>query len=250
MKRLFFLLLCAFAVSLSARADVNTDKAMAKIGRDTKTYISADARASTEQEAYDKALESLSAQIADYYKTELKEPLPNAIYLSNLSSIYDRLTSQITANRYRVMIYVKKDHIKALGDPNSGVILSRDEADGYKVMPTAPSEPVVRTDTIETVRTVVKTLPPVLTTISQGRSRDEIVKELLPRLKKSNQISAAAIFPMADFGDFYLVVIAPNDSAKAILHFDGQGFTNALTGEAADVSQYSDWSAFWFTLPK
>ena len=249
MKRYISLFLFAISAALWCRADINTDKAMNKISRDTKTYISAEARATTEQEAYDTAMEELSAQIADYYKTVLKAPLPDGVYLSNLSAIYDRLTSQVSNNRYRVMLYVRKSDVKALGDSNGSVVLSRGEDDNYNVVTTAPTDPVVVTDTIETIKTVVKPLNPTLSTICQAKTREDVTK-LLPELKKSNQISGAALFPVASLDDFYLVVISADNAVTALLHYDGAEYADVMSGESIDISQYSNCYAYWFTLSK
>lgn len=249
MKRYITLLIFVSTLALWCRADINTDRAMSKISRDTKTYISGEGRASTEQEAYDMAMEELSAKITEYYKTELKEQLPDAVYLSNLSTIYDRLTSQLSTNRYRVMLYVKKNHVKALGHTNAGVMLSRGESDNYSVIPTAPSNPIVVNDTIETVKTVIKPLNPTLSAIYQSKTGEGALK-ILTELKKSNQISRAAIFPLSSLNDYYLVVISNTNSVVAIIHFNGTAYTDVVNGEAVDISKYSDCSAYWFTLSK
>lgn len=249
MKRFVSLITFISIIALWCNADINTEKAMSKISRDTKTYISADARAATEQEAYDKAMEQLQDLIVEYYKTDLRAPLPDAVYLSQLSTIYDRLTSQLTNSRYRVMLYVKKSDVKALGSANGGVVLSRGESDNYEIVPMSPSEPVVETDTIETVKTVVKPLSPTLSAICQSKTREEISK-LLTELRQSNKISGAAIFPLAYFNDFYLVVISPSNSVASLLHYDGNEYSDVMSGDAVDIQKYSDCLAYWFTLPK
>lgn len=251
MKRHLLLLFLSLLSASWCRADINTDKAISKISRDIKTYLSAVGRADTEQEAYDMAMNGLSSKIAEYYKAEFpSEPLPDAIYLSNLSSIYDKLTSRGNSNRYRVLLYIRKSDVKPLGDSN-GTVLSRNETDRYEVIPTTPAEPTIVTDTvtIETVTTVVKPLTPILSTVCSMKTRDDVLKQI-PELKKADQIGSAAAFPIQAMNDLYIIIISPTDDVKTVLHYDGKEYSDILNGETVDISTYSDCSAFWFTLPQ
>ncbi|MDE5607963.1 MAG: hypothetical protein K2I64_03415 [Muribaculaceae bacterium] len=247
MKRIIFTLLTIVSV-LTAVADVNTDKAMARISRDTKTYISADVRAATEDEAYNEAMQKLSAQITDYFKNERsREAMPDAIYLSNLSSIYERLTSKISDSRYRVMLYVKKSDLKPLGGSDNALVLSKKDDNGYIPVSTEVSHltPVVKTDTVVTI--VKEMLNPTLSQIANLKTRDELAQSLQD-LRKSKKISGAAAFPMANANDFYVAVIE-NDRVAEILHFDKGTYKDIITSQPVDVNRYSHCSGYWFTLP-
>lgn len=250
MKRCITLFSLIMVVSIWCNADINTEKTMSRIGRDTKTYLSAEGRAATEQDAFDIAMSDLTIKIADYYKSAYpSEPMPDLVYLSNLSSIFDKLTSRISDKRYRVMVYVKKSDVKAL-DENTGTVLSLRNAanpEGTAVQ-TDQSNP---TDSIavENIREVAKTLNPTLSNICCLKTRGEVLAQL-PNLKKDGSIEAAAAFPIASFDDFYLIIISTNDIVVSILHYDGKEYTDILTGEVVDISRFSNSSAFWFTLPK
>lgn len=250
MKRLISALFLFLSLTL-AFADVNTDRTMSKIAHDTKTYISADARAASEQEAYDAALAKLTELVADYLKeTSGGNAMPDAIYLPQMSGIYDRLTNHIGDNRYRVMLYVKKSDIKPMSNTSGAVVLSKNEDNEYSVLPTTPTpqtEPVVVTDTVTVVQVVEKPLDPTLSLIASKKTKDEITTTI-QSLAQSGNLGGAAKFPIEKANDFYVAVIDKNDSVKAILHcLDGQ-WTLVPSGEEADLNMFKDCSAYWFTL--
>lgn len=233
---------------MTAAADVNTDKAMAKISRDTKTYISVDVRAATEDAAYNEAMQKLSTQIADYFKTERPgETMPDAIYLSNLSSIYERMTSKIADNRYRVMLYVKKSDLVPMGGNGNAVVLSKSDNNSYAPLATEPQpqpEPIVRTDTVVTV--VNTPMNPTLSQIANLRTRDNLA-QTLQTLRKSNHISGAAAFPVANAGDFYIAVV-DRESVVAVLHFKNGEYTDIIDAKPVDVGRYAHCSGYWLSL--
>lgn len=249
MKRIttVFLSLISFVVVF---ADINTDRAMAKIARDTKTYISADARAATEQEAYDIAMSKLTELVANFMKKTDSNNMPDAIYLSQMSGIYDRLTNHIGDNRYRVMLYVKKADIMPMSDASGAIVLSKNEEDSYTVLPTSPAEslePVVVTDTVTVVQVIEKPMHPVLSTISSKKTKDELTSTI-QSLGQSGSINGAAKFPIDNINDFYVAVISRDEKVVAILHCD-EGFWKILpSGEDANLNDYNDCTAYWFTL--
>lgn len=236
------------AIALIAHADINTDKAMSKISRDTKNYISAEARATTEDEAYDAALKDLSTQIANYFETEQNGEAPNAVYLQNLSSIYSRLSSQSSSNRYRVMLYVKKSELKPLEETNMAMVLSKSEKDTYEPIPTTAPEQIVKTDTVTTIKRVEVPMNPTLSAIAQAKSKKEVVA-MLTSMRKSGQISGAAAFPISSVGKYYLVVLNRQETVIAMLQSKDGVWTNLLDGENVKLSDYSNCSAYWITLP-
>lgn len=250
MKRILFVLL-SFVALASAFADINTDKAMSKIARDRKTYISADARAATEQEAYDMAMSKLTVFVADYLKDVNGKELPEAVYLPKLSGIYDRLTNHIADNRYRVMLYVRKSDIKPLSDTSGAIVLSKNEENNYEALPVKPTpEPadtVVVTDTIRVVQVIEKPLDPTLSMIASKRSGKEITSTI-QSLGKSGALGGAAKFPIDRANDFYVVVIRKDDAVIAILHYENGQWSHVSSGAPADLSDYSDCKAYWFTL--
>lgn len=231
-------------------ADINTDRAMAKIARETKTYISADARAATEQEAYDIALSKLTALVAEFMKKTDGNKMPDAIYLSQMSSIYDRLTNHIGENRYRVMLYVKKADIMPMSDASGAIVLSKNEEDSYTVLPSAPIEPlepIIVTDTVTLVQVIEKPMHPVLSTIASKTTKDELTSTI-QSLGQAGSINSAAKFPIDNINDFYVAVIGRDEKIVAILHCD-EGFWKIIpTGEEANLNDYSDCTAYWFTL--
>ena len=248
MKKIAFVILsiiCAFTSS----ADVNTDKAMAKISRDTKTYISADARAATEDVAYNEAMQKLSAQISDYFKIEFPgESMPDAIYLSNISSIYERMTSKIADNRYRVMLYVKKSDLKPIGGNGNALVLSKNDSNGYSPVPTetpeVEPEVIVKTDTVVTI---VKTpMNPTLSQIANLKTREELT-QTLQNLRKSKNISGAAAFPMANAYNYYIAVLR-GDRLVEILHFSNGQYKVIISETPVDMLKYTDCTGYWFTL--
>ena len=247
MKRIKFVLILLFSSVLYGYADINTDKVMNKITRDKKTYISADVRAASEDAAYEEAMRLLSDNIAEYFKSEYKgETTPDAVYLSQLSSIYEKLTSQISNNRYRVVLYVKKADLMPMGGNANAVVLSKNENNSYEVVPSTPPKQIVKIDTVITV--VEKPLNPTLSVIAHQKTREEI-KSTLENFRKSNKILGAAAFPIEHIGDFYIVVTDVKEQVVAVLHCKDGKYMSIGTGKEVDPRQYSQCSAYWFTLP-
>lgn len=246
MKKILLLFLIS-VTNFGLYTDVNTDKAMAKISHDTKTYISADVRAATEEEAYNEAMNKLSARIADYFRTERPdETLPDAIYFSNISSICERMSSKIADNRHRVMLYVRKSDLKLIGGTANALVLSKTGNNSYSPVPTETPEPltIIKIDTAVTV--VNKPLDSTLSTLSQLTTRNEIV-EKLQALSKSKYISGAAKFPLSHANNFYVVVLE-GDRVVNILHYSNNCYRNIETSDPVDISQYSHCTGYWFTF--
>lgn len=248
MKRLFSFILAMITTSaVLCYADINTDRTMAKIARDTKTYISADSRASTEQEAYDQALARLTELVAEYLK-KTDNNLPDAIYLPQLSGIYDRITNQIDNNRYRVMLYVKKSDIKPVSNTSGAIVLSKTDDHAYAVLPTNPiesTEPIVVTDTV--IKVIEKPLDPTLSIIASKRTKDDLTSAI-QSLGKSGAIEGAAKFPINKIDDFYVAVIEKNSNITALLHCVNGNWELVPSGEKPNLEDYSDCTAYWFTL--
>ena len=248
MKKKFILTLCAYLTAACAlHADVNTDRAMSKISRDSRTYISADCRAATEQEAYDNAFADLTRQITSYMN-ETHGGSNDAVYLPEVSSIYQRLDSRISENRYRVFLYVKKADLKPLGGNVNAMVLSRKGDDDYKVVPTSKSEPVIVRDTVTVVEVVEKPMHPVISALS-GQTDKNTFLSSLTQLRKDNKISAAAAFPMASLDDFYIGIIKDN-SVTNIIHIVDGHWIDAMSGTEVNPTDFTSSSAYWFTLTK
>ena len=249
MKRIISIIITIGILSvLVCFADINTDRTMAKIARDTKNYLSADARATTEEEAYNEALEKLTELVTEYLKSTDTNNLPDAVYLPQLSGIYDRLSNKIDKNRYRVMLYVKKSDIKPVSNSSGAIVLSKTEDNSYSMLPTTRVEPVVVTDTITIVEVIEKPLDPTLTIIASKRTKDEMTSSI-QSLGKSGNISGAAKFPIDKANDFYVAVIGPNNYVTAILHYIDGSWKEIPSGKEININDYSDCSAYWFTLP-
>lgn len=232
----------------NAWGDGVTDKAMSKICRDTKTYISADVRAATEQEAYDEALNLLTVRITDYFKTLKGEDfMPDAVYLSQLSSHYERLTSAISEKRYRVVLYVKKSDLMPMGDNTGAMVLAKNDYSEYDVVSPVIEEPIVLTDTVVSI--VEKPLNPAISKIASQKKRQELVS-LLVSMKKEKEITGAAAFPMGKFNDFFVVIIDEADNVQDFLHFVEGNWIDVLTGETVTIGKdYEHCSAYWITIP-
>lgn len=241
-KSLSFLIISLIA--FAANADVSTDKLMTKISRDTETYISADVRATTKEEAYNEAINKLSVLIADYFRSERPgDTPPDVTSLSNNSAI-NQMSSKIADNRYRVMLYVRKSDLKSAGGSANSLVLSKPDNDSYSPMPKDTPEPQVKTEDGITIRN--KPMDPVLSTLSNVTTRDEIV-EKLQSLSKSKDISGAAKFPLSHANNFYLVVL-DNNRVVSILHYCDNGYQDIKTSEPVDISKYSHCTGYWFTL--
>lgn len=252
MRRIISIIMAIAVLSVfMSYADINTDRTMAKILRDTKTYISADARASTEQDAYDEALKKLTGLVTEYLKTIDNNDLPDAVYLPQLSQIYDRLNSQIENNRYRVMLYVKKSDIKPVSNSSGSIVLSKTDENEYSVLPTTPVEsidPVFVTDTVTVVEIIEKPLDPTLSIIASKRTKDDLISAI-QTLGKSGNLAGAAKFPIERANDYYVAVIGADNNVSAILHYIDGSWKEISSGKDVNINDYTDCSGYWFTLP-
>lgn len=246
MKRFLFAFIALWSVSFTF-ADALTDKTMSKIRQDIKTYIWAEDRATTEQEAYDNAMRDLSAQIADYMKAQYGET-PDAVYLSDLSSIYQRLSSHRDGSRYHVMLYVKKSDLKPMRNADNAVVLAKNEQNTYEPIPTAKPEPIVVTDTVTVVNVVEKPLNPTVSRIMSCDTKDAL-SATLTQLRKENKLSGAAVYPLSN--DYYLAIVSPSDHVIAYIHVVDGEWTDLSSGKKVSPYAYKiGFTAYWFTLPK
>ncbi|MBD5355896.1 MAG: hypothetical protein HDR88_02685 [Bacteroides sp.] len=248
MKHRLIILFCSLLAVMSVMADSETDKTISKILRDTNTYISADVRAATEDAAYQQAMAELTDKITAYMK-EKGMDMPDAIYLSNISNHSERLISQSGANRCRVLVYVKKKDLLPITDTNSA-ILEKNSNEGYTLVQPAASTGATASaqSSSATASTANNTLSPVLARLAKATTQKD-VQTLLVEMKKRNAILNAAAFPIANINDFYVVVIDKSDTQVAILHCVAGEWTNAITGEKANLNAYKYCTAYWLTLP-
>lgn len=221
-----------------AMADNQTDRLMTKVVRDTNTYITADVRGETEDEAYEQALALLSEKIAAYFK-ENGKGLPDAVILSNISNQSERLISQSGSNRCRVLVYVKKKDLIPIGEDGSSAMLAKNDNESYSIVQTSASQKQEKAPVV---------ISPALSRIASAKTLQE-VQTLLVELKKSKDITGAAAFPIASVNDFFVVVIDRSQTSVAILHCDAGKWTNATTGEKVNLDSYKYCTAYWLTLP-
>lgn len=231
----------------SSRADVNTDRAMSKISRDVHSYLSADCRASTEQEAYDKALELLTEKITSYIQ-ETKKESPDAVFVPEVASIYQRLDSRISDNRYRVFLYVKKSDLKSLDNSSNAMVIAKTEADSYEIIPTYSQPPQVVTDTVTMVEKVEVPLNPIISNIINNTDYNSL-QEALIKMRKEGKVSGAAAFPISSLDDFYIAIVR-GTSVTDYIHVKDGRWKDVTSGNDVDPSNYSSSSAYWFTIPK
>ena len=248
MKIRFVIVICMLlSVSCSLRADVNTDRAMSKISRDVQNYISADCRASTEQAAYDKALELLTEKITSYMQ-EAKKKSSDAVFVPEVASIYQRLDSRISDNRYRVFLYVKKSDLKSLDNSSNAMVIAKNEADSYEIIPTFSQPQAVVTDTVTIVEKVEVPMNPIILNIINNTDYNSL-EEALIKMRKEGKVSAAAAFPIASLDDFYIAIVR-GTSVTDYIHVKDGRWKDITTGNEVDPSNYNSCSAYWFTIPK
>lgn len=239
----YILVILSMMIGMSVRADVNTDKTMADIRRDTKTYISADARASTEDEAYNEAVKRLSAQIVQYFKNERPgEEMPDASYLSGLSSIYERMTSKIDDNRYRVLLYVRKSELMPANNDDNNVLPTKDRS--IIGIPHA-SEAETQQKSTEAMVTLTP-MNPALTEIMNIPTREQLTNSL-QAMRKSGRVSGAAAFPIGHADNFYVAVL-DGDRVVRIIRFSEGQYIDISSGAPIDMKKLSNCTGYWFTL--
>ena len=244
MKTKILFLVCSLLSVLTVFADAETDKMMSKIMRDQNNYISAEVRGSSEDEAYAEAMKQLSDKITAYLKDK-NLGLPDAVFLSSISNISERLISQTNSNRCRVLVYVNKRNLFPIGDQNNSAVLAKTEEDTYTmVTPAAPEEK--KFEASQDANPAKKPLPPLLERIAAASNMKEI-QAVLVDLKKNKSIGGAAAFPIGSINDFYVVVIDSSDTQVAILHCQSGVWRDAETGQTVNLDKYKYCTSYWFT---
>lgn len=245
MKTRFLLIICSFLSALSVFADAETDKMISRILHDQNNYISAEVRGPSEDQAYSEAIKQLTDKITEYFK-EKNLGLPDAVFLSSISNLSQRLISQTNPNRCRVLVYVNKKNLFPIGDQNNSAVLAKTEEDTYTmVTPAAPEEK--KSDSSPDVNTKKKPLTPLLARIAAASNMKDI-QAVLVDLKKNNSIGGAAAFPIGSIDDFYVVVIDSADTQVAILHCQSGVWRDAESGQTVNPDQYKNCTSYWFTI--
>lgn len=227
MKKLSALLVLVFS-AFGMFAQSTVDKEMTLIARNP-AYISADVRASTEHDAREDALDKLADLVENYFHG-FNTNMSVREYINIVKPYFETLSSQTNTNRYRVLAYVKKSDLNLGGSmgPHSG----GDSSPSQSSMAQKPG--------LDIPAPVME-----LAKISNG----DLVASRLQQLRKDNQISGAAAFPIGKFGDFYVLLINPLNEVETILYFDGYDWWDVVNGETlVNPSNYKNYKAFWFTL--
>lgn len=229
MRKLFLIFFFSALLASRVMAEDNVDKTMAKISRDTETYVSADARTNSTTEAYNMAVKSLCEKLTALTGKKFN---PN-----NPPTTMESLTSKISDDRYRVLVYVRKSDLGLESLPGDRGSKSNEEL--YE-----DSRLVVEEDAITDTSIKEKS---VLDEIALQGSKDEFIK-CMERLRKTDTISGAAAFPIAHADDFYVAVIDGN-AVRNILHcINGQFYD--LTSKEVDIHKYAHCTGYWFTITK
>lgn len=236
MKKFLVNILCVISV-FGLYAQTNNDKAIVQITRDN-SYLSADVRAATEEEARSEALSDLSAQVDNYLRTNNLGGSARSV-----ESSFRTMTSQISSNRYRVLAYVKKSDLGGSAD-ESGY-------DSYPVEESPYPEKMIEEKGgygSGTVSSVNQDFPAAIRELSQIGRGDKVAPRLL-ELRNDGKIKSAAAFPVANFSDFYVILINPANEVETILHFDGSSWRDILNGNSpVNPGKYKNYTAFWFTI--
>ena len=245
MKKSILILLIILTSNIFLKADVTTEKEMSKISRDSETYLFADVRSSSEEEAYEEALKQLTDKVTDYFQEEEGENIPDAVYLKNISTQYEKLSSHLSSNRYRVMLYVKKTDLIPIGGKDNAIVLSKNSDNAYQPVATENNESIrIKENDYQESE---KTLPQVISSLMLINNGKDFSEKLV-ELRKNNQIKGAASFPISAINDYYIVVIDNLDKVENILHVENGIFKDIKTGKPVDINQYIKNSAYWFTL--
>lgn len=234
MKRI--ILIITLAIPFYCCADIETDRAIAKIIHDSYTYMSADARASTEKAAYDIAAQKM----LDALKIYLKEQHINQ-EISEIPEICQQITSKISDSRYRVLLYIKKSDIttnKLKRDPGVIIEIENLSSGEYSIKESQENDyPSQENIALEN---------PTLSKIIRLQKREEVV-ETIKSLHKSRKLTGGATFPVGNANDFYIVVI-DGDNVVTTLHYKDGQYIDLEDSKNTDINEYSHCTGYWFTL--
>lgn len=219
------LLLLTLSMPFLCYSDIDTDRTISKIIRDSNTYLSADARESSEKAAYDKAASELMVAINNYY-TETQKPEKKISDISELTGKCSQITSKISDTRYRVLLYINKADLTGVKNA--------------QISETAPKD-------MQSAQETVKKENPTVAKISKLQTKAEVV-EVIKSLHKSKQLTGGASFPIANANDFYVVVI-DGEKVTATLHFKDGQYIDTKNSNIIDITKYSNCMGYWFTLP-
>lgn len=242
MKKFIFLIVSLVYAFNLAVADKSIDKQIVEIGDDKKNYISAECRASSENEAYSLALQQLKEKLTDYFIEQGTKDAKVDDYLNKIG----KLTSEISSTRYRVLLYIPKIDLK--NGIQKSLISNRDnETDSKPVVVNLSTVENKKIEEPERIRTQVQ-LNPTVKEI-QSLNNGKIVLDKLVEMKKVGKIKNAAAYPIQDINNFYIVVISPSDEVVAILNQNNGEWYNTDTGSPVNIQNYKDNTAYWITFP-
>lgn len=241
MKKLLTLILL-LATTAIAIADVETDKNITRILKDTNKYLASDARASTEWDAEDQAMANLRSLVSDFL---IK--IDSNMSLAQAQEKFHTIVVKISDKRYRVLAYVLKTDLGA--DPYM--------SEPLKENPRKQPEPAPNNDDnyddfdrdyIEEPHNYGNNNSSTLAEIKRQGTLNEL-RSCLENLRKSNSVTGAAAFPLSSATDFYVVVVDGN-IVKIMLHYVNGRYYETETNKEIDINKYSNYSGYWFTLPK
>ncbi len=240
------LLLLTLSIPFLCYSDIDTDRTIAKIIRDTNTYLSADARESTEKGAYEKAASELIVALNNYY-TETQKPEKKISDVSELAGKCSQITSKISDTRYRVLLYINKADLTGGKKTQPSEAAPTDRQTAQEPVKKEAPTPQGKTTPTKPSQPVVASVNPTVEKISKLQTKTEVV-EAIKSLHKSKQLSGGASFPIGNANDFYVVVI-DGDKVIATLHFKDGQYIDIKNSNIIDMTKYSNCTGYWFTLP-
>lgn len=240
------LLLLTLSIPFLCYSDIDTDRTIAKIIRDTNTYLSADARESSEKAAYDKAVSELMVAINNYY-TETQKPEKKISDISELTGKCSQITSKISDTRYRVLLYINKADLTGVKNAQLSEGAPADKRPAQETVKKETPTAQGKTTPTKPSQTAVAPVNPTVAKISKLQTKAEVV-EAIKSLHKSKQLSGGASFPIANANDFYVVVIE-GEKVVATLHFKDGQYIDTNNSNIIDITKYSNCTGYWFTLP-
>lgn len=236
-------LLAMLVLPFMAFADIDTEREMGRLKKD-KNVIWAEVRAESELAAKTEAMKQLQDKVTDYF-TDMGEN-PNAVYISQLSTKTQVLTTHTSSNRFRVFVYLYKNNLHPLDDngQTESLVLKRDGAGHLQQLDTTERADTV---TLSDTTVVVRTINPVIALLSSAASFTEF-RSTLKGLKEKQIVSHSAIFPLSEIEDYYVMVFDDRERKVALLHCRDLSWYNALTTEPVNIKDYKKYTGIWFTL--
>lgn len=243
-KILSFILLGGFGLLAMAQTDAEIKNQINKIKR-SKSYLSAEATMTTEEEARTVAMELLVGEINDWVETKGKAGEVKQIVLQDINSNTQQMDMK-RGTKSRVFVYVKKKDIVLIYGEGQ-LVLNDEELQPLSAIASKGNSAAAQETPAEEKAAPASVQPSPLQKIQQAANMTEM-KPIFAQLKSEGKITYGAYKGGELKESCYLLFYDRTGAVKAIVNKQGEALTDIKSGAEVTLSSYSGMGVYWFIL--